>query len=79
MKNKTLRVILAAWMLAVCTQYAQALDLGVSFATYNTPDGKPYIEVNLEIAAVSILYKKTEGEKLQAGAEILIMVKKATK
>ncbi|MBK6996873.1 MAG: GWxTD domain-containing protein [Lewinellaceae bacterium] len=76
MKNKTLRVILAAWMLIVCTQYAQALDLGVSFATYNTPDGKPYIEVNLEIAAVSILYKKTEGEKLQAGAEILIMVKK---
>ncbi len=76
MKNKTLRLILAAWMLTVCSQYAQALDLGVSFASYNTPDGKPYIEVNLEIAAASILYKKVDGEKLQAGAEILIMIKK---
>ncbi len=63
-------------MLAVCSPIAQALDIGVSFAAYNTPDGKPYVEVNVEIASVSILYKKTEGGKLQAGAEILIMIKK---
>lgn len=76
MKNKTLRVIFATWILAICAQYALALDIGVSFAAYNTPDGKPYLEVNVEVAAVSILYKKAEGEKLQASAEILIMVKK---
>ncbi len=76
MKNKSLRGILAAIMLVAISQYANALDLGVSFAAYQTPDGKPYVEVNVEIAAVSILYKKTEGEKLQAGAEILIMIKK---
>lgn len=76
MKNKTLCVILAACFLTVFTPYAYALDIGVSFAAYNTPDGKPYVEVNIEIAAVSLLYKKTEGEKLQAGAEILIMIKK---
>jgi GWxTD domain-containing protein len=76
MKNNTLRVILATIILAVGTQYAHALDIGVSFAAYNTPDGKPYVEVNVEVASVSILYKKTEGEKLQASAEILIMIKK---
>lgn len=63
-------------VLLMAAQYSQALDLGVSYAAYFTPEGKPYIEVNLEIAAVSILYNKAEGEKLQAGAEILIMIKK---
>ncbi|MFN0037640.1 MAG: GWxTD domain-containing protein [Saprospiraceae bacterium] len=76
MKNKTLGLALAALMLAMLPQHSFALDLGVSFAAYNTPDGKPYVEVNVEVAAVSILYKKAEGERLQAGAEILIMVKK---
>ncbi len=76
MKNKSLYIALTAWMLIVCSQYAHALDIGVSFAAYNTPNGKPYVEVNIEIAAVSILYKKTDGEKLQANAEILIMLKK---
>ncbi|MBC7773966.1 MAG: GWxTD domain-containing protein [Phycisphaerae bacterium] len=76
MKNKSLRGLLAAIMLVAMSQYAHALDIGVSFAAYVTPDGKPYVEVNIEIAAVSILYKKTEGEKLQASAEILIMLKK---
>ncbi len=75
MKNKSLRVLLAVLILTVCMQNAHALDIGVSFAAYNTPDGKPYVEVNIEIAAVSILYKKVDGEKLQAGAEILIMIK----
>ena len=79
MKNKTLRVLLAALMLAALPQFARALDLGVSYATYFTPEGKPYVEVNIEIAAVSILYKKVEGEQLQAGAEILIMIKKGDK
>ena len=79
MKYKSLQVIPAILLLAVLPQFARALDLGVSFAAYNTPDGKPYVEVNLEIASVSIMYKKTEGEKLQAGAEILIMIKKGDK
>lgn len=64
-----------ALLLAIIPWTSQALDLGVSYAIYNTPDNKPYLEVNLEIASVSIRYVKTEGEKLQAGAEILIMVK----
>lgn len=54
---------------------ASALDLGVSYAAYFTPDGKPYIEVNLEIASVSILYKKTTDNRLQASAEVLILIK----
>ncbi|MFN0216306.1 MAG: GWxTD domain-containing protein [Saprospiraceae bacterium] len=76
MKNKSLRSLFTASLLVAMFSYAQALDLGVSFAAYNTPEGNPYVEVNLEIPGVSILYKKGEGEKLQASAEILIMIKK---
>jgi len=75
MKNILLRGLIASSMLIAMSQYAHALDLGVSYAVYSTPDGKPYIEVNFEIAAVTLKYKKVDGEKLQAGAEILIMVK----
>jgi GWxTD domain-containing protein len=78
MKNKLFPMVLVALILAVCAQNAHALDLGVSFAAYNTPDGKPYVEVNIEIAALTIKYNKTEGGKLQAGAEILIMIKKGS-
>lgn len=64
-----------ALLLAFFPWTSQALDLGISYAIYNTPDNKPYLEVNLEIAAVSIRYVKAENEKLQAGAEVLIMIK----
>jgi GWxTD domain-containing protein len=76
MKNKSLLQSLVCLLFAAFANQADALDLGVSYAAYQTPDGKPYLEVNVEIAAVSILYQKTEGEKLQAGAEILILIKK---
>ncbi|MBL7806566.1 MAG: GWxTD domain-containing protein [Saprospiraceae bacterium] len=75
MKNLTLTSYLTALLLGCLPFSAQALDLGVSYAVFNTPENKPYLEVNLEIAAVSIRYQKTESGKLQAGAEVLIMVK----
>lgn len=75
MKN----LILKSFCLAICLAWlpltVSALDLGVSYAVFNTPDNKPYVEINLEIASVSIRYQKMEGEKLQAGAEVLIMIK----
>ncbi len=75
MKNLTFKHISISLLLAFLPLSIWALDLGVSYAVYNTPENKPYLEVNLEIAAVSIRYQKTEGDKLQAGAEVLIMVK----
>jgi len=75
MKIKTLPHLLAVVFWSFSAQYAQALDLGVSYATYMTPDGKPYVEVNIEIASVSVLYQKTDAGKLQASAEILILIK----
>ncbi|MDX1913740.1 MAG: GWxTD domain-containing protein [Saprospiraceae bacterium] len=76
MKYKSLRSLIACFLFVSIVQQARSLDLGVSYAAFQTPDGKPYVEVNIEIAAVSILYQKTESEKLQAGAEILILIKK---
>ncbi|MBL7827395.1 MAG: hypothetical protein JNJ57_12230, partial [Saprospiraceae bacterium] len=43
---------------------SKALDAGVSFAVYNTPDGTPYLEVNLEIAAGSIMYRHIDSTKM---------------
>jgi GWxTD domain-containing protein len=76
MKYKSLRSFFLANVWLFLAQTAWSLDLGVSHSVYYTPDGKPYLEVNLEIASMSIFYHKTENEKLQASAEILILVKK---
>ncbi len=74
MKNKT--IALALFLAALLPNTAQALDTGVSYAVYCTPDGKPYLEVNLEIAAGSIMYRRIDSTQMQAGADVLILVKK---
>lgn len=76
MKNNALSVLITGILMMTSLPFIHGLDLGVSYACYKTPDGKAYVEVNLEIASVSILYKKTPEAKLQAGAEILIMIRK---
>ena len=57
---------------------AKALDLGVTYAVYATPD-KPYVEVNLEIAALTVTYKKMDSTQMQAGVETIIMLKQGEK
>jgi hypothetical protein len=59
MKNKSLRSFFLANVWLFLAQTAWSLDLGVSHWVYYTPDGKPYLEVNFEIASVSIFYQKT--------------------
>lgn len=75
MKNTTINRFSLLLIMACWAQFAQALDAGVSFAAYQTPDGKSYIEVNLEIAAGSIMYRHIDSTRMQAGAEVLILVK----
>ena len=53
---------------------ASALDSGVSFAVYATPE-KPYIEINIEIAAASATFKSVDSTHLQAAVETLILIK----
>lgn len=52
----------------------QALDAGVSYAVYATPQ-QPYIEINIEIAAASVTFKRADSTHLQAGVETLILIK----
>jgi GWxTD domain-containing protein len=52
-----------------------ALDLGVSYAVFATPD-EPYVEINLEISPQTITWKTVDSLTLQAGAEVLILIKK---
>jgi GWxTD domain-containing protein len=52
----------------------KALDAGVSYAIYATPE-KPYLEINIEIAAASVTFKRADSTHLQAGVEILILIK----
>jgi GWxTD domain-containing protein len=53
---------------------ANALDSGVSWAVYATPE-KPYIEINIEIAAASVTFKPADSTQLQASVETLILIK----
>lgn len=70
-------------MLGFCLAFflpfaANALDVGVSYAVYSTPD-KPYVEVNIEVAALTITYKKVDSTQMQAGVETIIMLKQGDK
>ncbi|MCC7246842.1 MAG: GWxTD domain-containing protein [Saprospiraceae bacterium] len=57
---------------------AHALDAGISWAVFATPD-KPYLEVNIEIAAASVTFKAMDSTHLQAGVETLILIKSGDK
>ncbi|MCW5921047.1 MAG: GWxTD domain-containing protein [Saprospiraceae bacterium] len=71
MKMKSALLALA---LMLVSQLAHALDAGVSYAVYATPE-KPYLEINIEIAAASVMYRHVDSVMLQAGVEVLILVK----
>ncbi len=75
MKNTTIARLLAMMLFALAPMLANALDTGVSYAVYCTPDGKPYLEVNLEIAAGSVMYRRIDSVQMQAGVDVLILVK----
>lgn len=57
-----------------CSFSALALDAGVSWAVFATPND-PYLEVNLEIAGTSLRWFVTDSTHMQAGAEVLILIK----
>ncbi len=74
MKTAAYRFTLAALLTALLPTASQALDAGVSFATFATPE-KTYVEINMEIAAASVTFKPVDTLHLQAGVEILILIK----
>lgn len=74
MKNKHIPLLLFALLLALFSQTAAALDAGITYVVYATPE-KPYLEVNIEIAAGSVTFKQVDSTRLQAGVETLILVK----
>ena len=53
---------------------AHALDVGLSCAVYATPD-QPYVEINLEVAAGTVMYRHIDSTRMQAGVEVIIMIK----
>jgi GWxTD domain-containing protein len=67
--------ILLFVLLALLPWAARALDAGVSFAVYATPE-RPYLEINIEIAAASVTFKRADSTHLQASVETLILIKK---
>ena len=71
MKKTTFASLLAALILPFSLS---ALDIGVSYAVYATPD-KPYLEVNLEIAGGSVTFKQADSTHLQAAVEVLILIR----
>ncbi len=74
MKNM-LTFLLAACTLTTVPFAAQAIDAGVSHIVFATPE-KPYLEINIEIAASSVTFKRVDSLHLQAGVETLILLKR---
>jgi GWxTD domain-containing protein len=75
-----MRTLLFFALLCLAPRALFALDLGVSTAVFNA-EGKPYVEVNLEIAAATITYQPISGttDELQASAEVLVLLKQGEK
>lgn len=71
---KTYVQLLLALMFSALYQTASALDVGISYTVFATPD-QPYLEVNLEIAAQSVNYHHSDSTHLQAGVEVLMLIK----
>lgn len=74
MKKTPLHHLLPVLFLALLAQTANALDAGITYAVYATPE-KPYLEINIEIAAGSVTFKAVDSTRLQAGVETLILIK----
>ncbi len=51
-----------------------ALDAEVAYVVYATPE-RTYLEVNIEIAAGSVTFRKIDSLHLQASVEVLILVR----
>ncbi len=56
----------------------KALDVGVTHIVYSTTQ-QNYVEVNLEIAASTITFKPLDSIRIQASAEVTIMLKQGEK
>ncbi len=74
MKN-TLRSCFGALLLLALPGLAHALDTGVSYAVYATPD-KPYVEINLEVVASTINFITVDSNHLKGGVEVMMLIKK---
>lgn len=75
MKNKIFHSLPILLLFALLPKMALSLDAGVSYAVYCTPEGKSYVEINLEIAAESVMYRHVDSLQMQAGVSVLIMIK----
>lgn len=74
MLNKSRSLLIGVSLLIFSAVSLHALDAGVSYVVYATPE-KPYLEINIEIAAASVTFKRVDSIHLQAGVETLILVK----
>jgi GWxTD domain-containing protein len=72
---KKSRILSLLFCLCISLPLTQALDLGVSYAVFTTLN-KPYVEVNIEIAGLTITYKNIDSTSMQASVDVLILVKK---
>ncbi len=65
-------------LIAASLPSAHALDVGVSHAVYATPE-ESYLEINIEVAHASITFKPMDSLHLQAGVNVLILIKQDEK
>ena len=57
----------------------KALDVGVSHAVFQTPDGQAYLDIQIEIAPEAAIFHWLDSVKMQAKIEALILIKQGEK
>ena len=66
----------AGLLLCLCLPLMSwALDTGVTYAVFSTPE-QSYIEINIGIAGQTVTYKPIDSTQMQAGVEVLILIKR---
>lgn len=73
--NNRLSAFATTLLLLTLPLVSKALDAGVSFAVFSTPD-KPFVEVNIEIPGLTITYLPVDSTHMQASVEVLILIKR---
>ncbi len=67
------RLLLFIFILTLANSgYAKKLKANFSYYTFNTPDGKPYIETNISILASSVNFTKLSSGKYQASVKVQV-------
>ncbi|MBU1368152.1 MAG: GWxTD domain-containing protein [Bacteroidetes bacterium] len=72
-------IFLALFLLSLSSSFAapKSMRAYLSYATFNAPDGEPYIETYLAVDGNSVFFKESDPGSFRASLEIIMIFKQA--